>query len=124
MPNDLSGSWPRFRGASFDNIVSENTPLKDSFNGVPPAPLWQVAMGEGHAAPAVMNGRVYVLDYDEAESAETLRAFALTDGRELWRRSFSLPMKRNHGMSRSIPAVTDKYVVTIGPCATSCAWTR
>ncbi len=78
-------------------------------------------LGEGHAGPVVSHGRVYLLDYDEEERADILRCFSLDDGREIWRRGYALFIKRNHGMSRTIPAATEKYVVTIGPkCHVMC----
>jgi outer membrane protein assembly factor BamB len=77
--------------------------------------LWAVELGEGHAAPAVLNGRVYVLDYDEEARADAVRCFSLDTGEEIWRRSYTVDLKRNHGMSRTIPAVTDQYVLTLGP---------
>jgi outer membrane protein assembly factor BamB len=87
--------------------------------------LWSVDLGEGHAAPSVLNGRVYILDYDEAQRADALRCFSLADGSELWRRWYTVPVKRNHGMSRTIPAVTDRFVVSIGPrCHVMCADAR
>jgi outer membrane protein assembly factor BamB len=58
---------------------------------------------------------VYVLDYNEKRKADMLRCFSLKSGVELWRRWYNVEFKRNHGYSRTIPAVTDKYVVTIGP---------
>ena len=62
-----------------------------------------------------------MLDYDETEKADALRCFALEDGRELWRRSYSVQVKRNHGRSRTVPAVTDDFVITIGPrCHVRC----
>ena len=40
---------------------------------------------------------------------------------ELWRRWYSVNLKRNHGMSRTTPAITDKYIVTMGPkCHVMC----
>jgi outer membrane protein assembly factor BamB len=39
----------------------------------------------------------------------------LKSGNELWRIWYNVEMKRNHGYSRTIPAVTEKYAVTIGP---------
>ena len=120
-PSSLPGAWPGFRGANFDNISRETVPLADSWPAAGPPVLWSVALGEGYAAPAVRNGRVYVLDYDEAKSADVLKCLSLDDGREIWRRGYRVRVKRNHGMSRTIPAVTDKYVVTIGPrCHVMC----
>jgi len=50
-----------------------------------------------------------------------LRCFSLATGEELWQRGYTVRLKRNHGLSRTIPAVTDKYVVTIGPrCQVMC----
>ncbi len=117
----LTGKWPRFRGADIDNIDKEKIKLIDKFGSSGPKILWKVELGDGHAAPAIYNGRVYVLDYDERKKDDALRCFSLETGQELWRRWYAVNLKRNHGMSRTIPAVTDKYVVTIGPrCQVMC----
>ncbi|MCP4642070.1 MAG: PQQ-binding-like beta-propeller repeat protein [bacterium] len=115
VPADLPGAWPRFRGADFDNILKAPTALADSWGPDGPRVLWSVSMGEGHAAPVVLNGRVYVLDYDEDTRADAIRCFSLDDGREIWRHSYPVSIKRNHGMSRTVPAVTGDYLVTVGP---------
>ena len=121
LPSEIQGSWPRFRGADFDNISKENIPLVESWGDEGPNILWSVDLGEGHAGPVVSNGRVYLLDYEEEKRADILRCFSLNDGREIWRRGYELYVKRNHGMSRTIPAVSDKYVVTVGPkCHVMC----
>ncbi|NLF38872.1 PQQ-like beta-propeller repeat protein [bacterium] len=118
---NILGSWPRFRGANFDNICADGVKLADKWPEGGPRILWSVELGEGHAAPAVANGRVYLLDYDEKKKQDALRCFSLGDGREIWRRSYTVRLKRNHGMSRTIPAVSDGHVVTIGPnCHVMC----
>ncbi len=118
---DLPGSWPRFRGASFDNISSETTRLASHWPEAGPEILWSIELGEGHAGPAVRNGRVYVLDYDEEGQADLLRCFSLADGSEIWQRGYRVKVKRNHGLSRTVPAVDDQYVVTMGPrCHVMC----
>lgn len=109
------GSWPRFRGSDFDNISKDTTPLAEKWDTAGPPVVWQTTLGEGYAGPAVHNGRVYVLDYNERRKADMLRCFSLKSGNELWRRWYNVEFKRNHGYSRTIPAVTDKYVVTLGP---------
>lgn len=114
-------NWPRFRGAGFDNISRESTQLTEQWGDVTKRIQWRVSMGEGHAAPAVYDGRVYVLDYDEQKREDALRCFDLRTGEELWRRAYHVKLKRNHGLSRTIPAVTENYVVTIGPkCQVMC----
>lgn len=111
----IPGEWPRFRGANFDNINRDTTPLAESWDSAGPPVVWKVSLGEGYSGPAVKNGRVYLLDYNERRKADVLRCFSLKSGTELWRRWYYVDLKRNHGYSRTVPAVTDKYLVTIGP---------
>lgn len=111
----LTGKWTRFRGEDFNNINKENIKLIDKFPADGPEILWKVDLGEGHAAPAIYNGKVYLLDYIEEEKADALRCFLLETGEELWQRKYNVNVKRNHGMSRTVPAVTDNFVVSIGP---------
>ena len=118
---NMKGTWTRFRGADFDNIVKKSPPLKNSWSGNQPEILWSVELGEGHAGPAVYEGKVYVMDYDEAKREDALRCFSLEEGKELWRRSYKVSLKRNHGMSRTVPAVSSDYVLTVGPrCQVMC----
>ena len=112
---DLPGRWPNFRGPNYDAISPEKVPLARSWPGGKPESIWRVAMGPGYAAAAVARGRVYVLDHDEDKSGDVLRCLSLVDGEEIWRRSYANPLSRQHGISRTIPAVTDTCVVTLGP---------
>lgn len=115
MDTLVDGDWPRFRGTDIDNISKDATPLAESWDTAGPAIIWRTTLGEGYAGPAVHKGRVYILDYNERKKADALRCFSLSSGKELWRRWYYVDLKRNHGYSRTIPAVTDKYLVTIGP---------
>jgi outer membrane protein assembly factor BamB len=120
-PVEAPGLWPWFRGPARDNIASSGGKMQFDWQARPPAVAWSVQLGEGYAGPAVRRGRVYVIDYDQAGQADAVRCFALTNGDELWRRSYPVVVKRNHGLSRTIPSVTDKHVVTLGPkCHLSC----
>lgn len=115
VPSAQDGAWPRFRGPDFDNIVKDSPPLAESWGASGPPILWGVDLGEGYAAPVVWKGRVFLLDYNETERADAIRCFSLDDGREIWRRAYHVEVKRNHGMSRTVPAVNDEMLVTIGP---------
>ena len=115
-----SGSWPRFRGADYTNMSRAKLDLSQQFLSEPEV-LWSHELGEGHAGPAIHNGRVYLLDYSEESHSDVLRCFALEDGRELWQRSYAVKVKRNPGISRTTPAVTDDFVVSMGPrCHVMC----
>ncbi|MFA5326990.1 MAG: PQQ-binding-like beta-propeller repeat protein [Prolixibacteraceae bacterium] len=121
LESSLKGTWTRFRGADFDNIAKNSQPLKDNWSGNQPEILWSVELGEGHAGPAIYDGKVFLMDYDEAKREDALRCFSLESGQELWRRSYKVSLKRNHGMSRTVPAVNAEYVLTIGPrCHVMC----
>ncbi len=120
-PADIPGRWPNLRGVRYDNWYLQDVPLAGEWGATGPPIRWSVDLGEGHAAPAVYDGRVYLLDYDEETKSDALRCFSLADGQEIWRRWYTVPVKRNHGMSRTIPAVTRDYVVTMGPkCHVMC----
>jgi outer membrane protein assembly factor BamB len=121
VPGHIPGSWPRFRGVDFDNISKENIKLANTWRDGGPNILWSVDLGEGHAGPVIADGRVYILDYDEENRREILRCFSFDDGKEIWRRGYDVFIKRNHGMSRTVPAVSGNSVVTIGPkCHVMC----
>jgi len=122
VPADLPGAWPRFRGPNIDATSSdENITLARSWPDNGPKVLWAVDVGEGYAGAAVLAGRVYVLDYDQENKADAVRCLSLDDGKEIWRYSYDVKIKRFHGMSRTVPAVTEKHIVTIGPkCHVTC----
>ena len=111
-PNGFTGIWSGFRGDGRTNITKAAHPLQLEQDW---QEMWSFTTGEGHAAPVIYKGRVYVLDYDETLMSDMLRCFSLETGQELWRRWYRVRMKRNHGFSRTIPAVGDGYVITIGP---------
>jgi len=111
----VTNSWPGFRGPTLNNISPETLPLADRWPPGGPPVLWSLDLGDGHAGAAIHLGRLFILDYLEAEARDALRCFSMDDGREIWRRSYEVKVKRNHGMSRTIPAVADGAVVSMGP---------
>jgi len=132
-PSQAPGDWPQFRGANRDNIAPGASPaaaigpinpmgrIGRSWPKEGPKVLWRVAVGEGFAAAAVHQSRVYVVDYDREKEEDAIRCLSLDDGAEIWRYTYSASIKRNHGMSRTIPAVTDRFVVSLGPkCNVRC----
>ncbi|MBN2137783.1 MAG: PQQ-like beta-propeller repeat protein [Sedimentisphaerales bacterium] len=121
IPTDLPGTWPRFRGPDFDGISKEQVDLAAAWPEQGPDVLWSIELGEGYAGAAVLAGRVYIIDYDHEKNADAIRCLSLADGKEIWRYSYPVKVKRWHGMSRAVPAVTDKYLVAMGPkCHVTC----
>jgi len=115
VPAQIPGDWPGFRGVNHDNICVDPTPLARSWDSGGPKALWTAEMGEGYAGAAVRKGCAYVLDYDQAQRMDVIRCLSLADGHDCWRRAYSVSVKRNHGMSRTVMAVNDKYAVSLGP---------
>jgi outer membrane protein assembly factor BamB len=115
QPASLAGTWPQFRGPNRDGISPESVVLSRNWAAGGPRELWAVDLGEGYAGAAVLNGRAYVMDYDREKKQDALRCLSLEDGREIWRYAYPVNVKRNHGMSRTVPAVSDELVVAMGP---------
>ena len=121
-PANLPGEWPQFRGPLRDGISHEAITLNRNWATSPPRQVWALDVGEGYAGPVISQGRVYLMDYDREKQQDALRCLSLADGREIWRYSYPIAIKRNHGMSRTVPAVASNLVVAIGPkCHVLCA---
>jgi outer membrane protein assembly factor BamB len=120
-PSALAGSWPQFRGGDRTNVVREALGLSRTWPEGGPRVLWKLPLGEGHAGAAVGNGCVYIVDYEREKEEDAIRCVSLDDAREVWRYTYSVKVKRNHGMSRTVPAVNQNYVVSLGPmCQVTC----
>lgn len=116
-----AGSWPQFRGPAGTGISTEDVPLARQWPKDGPKRLWTISAGDGYAGPVVLNGRVYLTDYDTAQRRDAIRCLSLADGAEIWRYAYPIVVKRNHGMSRTTPAVTGKHLVALGPkCHVTC----
>lgn len=115
QPANLPGLWPQFRGPNRDGISPEATSLARTWPSGGLRQLWTVECGEGYAGPVVRDGRVYLMDYDYESKQNALRCLSLADGSEIWRYAYVMPVKRNHGMTRTVPAVAEKFVVAMDP---------
>jgi outer membrane protein assembly factor BamB len=110
----IGSEWPQFRGADRSNISPE-TGLLRSWPKEGPKVLWKVPVCEGYAGVAIKDGRVYLNDYDAAKKEHLIRCFGLDDGKELWRWSYPVEIRPNHGITRTVPAVGQKLVFSLDP---------
>ena len=125
QPANLPGGWPQFRGPNHDGIAHGSPSLCRNWAVGGPRELWTLDVGDGYAGAAVLNGRAYLMDYDREKKQDALRCLSLDNGLEIWRYAYPVNVKRNHGMSRTVPAVTEKIVVAIGPkCHVVCLDSR
>lgn len=122
VPSTISGQWPWFRGRDLNAICNDGVPLARKWPEGGPKKLWWVPLGQGYASAAVSGGCVYVLDYDEQSLADTMRCLSLKTGKEIWRNGYPVEVPWNHGMSRTVPAVVGKYVISLGPKCHVVCW--
>jgi outer membrane protein assembly factor BamB len=107
-----AADWPQFQGPD-RNGISPETGLLHAFPEGGPKVLWTVKLGVGYGGPAIRDGKVYVLDRQE-DQREVLRCWDLATGKEEWSAPYDAPGTVDHNGSRSIPAVDEKYVFTVG----------
>ena len=77
----LAADWPRWRGPDNTGYVPAGEAVPATLPSNPKL-LWQVKLGEGVGSPVVAGGRVFCLD--NRDEKETLCAFDLASGKELW----------------------------------------
>lgn len=83
--------WPQWRGPGRDGVVPAALVPKAW-----PAALkegWSVAVGEGYSTPVVDGGRVYV--HARRDPDETVTAFDLASGRQVWTDTHRAPFTKN-----------------------------
>ena len=114
IPFSFCADWPQFRGPQRDGVSTE-VGLLHQWGAAGPKVLWTAPVGQGYAGAAIVSGRVYHEDYDEAKSEWSLVARNLTTGKELWRFTQALKIRPNHGITRSVPAADARFVFTIDP---------
>jgi outer membrane protein assembly factor BamB len=107
-------SWPRFRGPNFNNIAAPSVPLGPPFPGDKPKLLWTLSVAPGYAGAAVHKGRVFLMDHIVG-TGDVLRCFTLDTAKEIWRSGYGVDIASNHGITRTVPTVTDRFTVTMGP---------
>ena len=114
VPGERPGAWPQFRGTDrMNRAPAINLERLGRPGGL--EPLWRVRVCEGYAGPVVAAGRVFLHDHDREKSEDQVRCLSLADGREIWRYTYHVKIKMNHGITRTTPAVRGDRLVTLGP---------
>ncbi|MEJ2108719.1 MAG: PQQ-like beta-propeller repeat protein [Acidobacteriota bacterium] len=109
----FAADWPQYLGPDRDSTSKESGILR-SWSEESPRVLWSVPLGVGFGGPAVVDGKLYLLDRDE-EVGDTLRCLDLSDGKELWTFAYDAPGSFMFPGSRTTPAVDGEYIYTVGP---------
>lgn len=105
--------WPQYLGPD-RNSTSPQKNLLRTWPESGPEVLWSVNIGIGYGGPVVKNGKVYLLDRDDA-IGDNMRCFDLSSGKELWNFAYDAAGAVMFPGSRSVPIVDDSYVYSCGP---------
>jgi outer membrane protein assembly factor BamB len=108
-----AGDWPQFMGPNGDGTSAEKGLMRAWPEGGPIV-LWTAKMGSGYGCPAVRDGKALLLDRIE-QKQDVLRCLDLLTGKEEWTFAYDAPGRISHEGSRSTPAISDKFIFTIGP---------
>jgi len=108
-----AADWPQYLGPDRDSTSTETGILR-AWPEEGPRVLWTIPLGPGFGGPAVVGGKVYLLDRDE-EVGDTLRCFDLASGKELWNFAYDAPGSFMFPGSRSTPSVEGDRIYTVGP---------
>ncbi len=110
--SSAAADWPQYLGPERNSTSPEKGLLRLwPENG--PEVLWTAPVGRGYGGPVVKDGKVYLLDRDDAVG-ESLRCFNLADGNELWNFAYNAPGSVMFPGSRSVPTVDGNHIYSCG----------
>jgi len=105
----LTGSWPHFRGTDFDNISKDPTALAESWDTSGPGSYGRLLLVKVFRAGSAEWPCIHSRLQRKKKSRYAKVFFPFLRKRNM-EKVYKVEMKRNHGYSRTIPSVTDKYV--------------
>jgi outer membrane protein assembly factor BamB len=74
-------------------------------------------VAQGYAGAAIVGGRVFHHDYDEAKSEWCCNCRSLADGKLVWQYREPREIRPNHAITRTVPAVDSRFVISLDPKA-------
>ncbi len=127
VANAAGADWPQWMGPQRDNIWREEK-LIDRFPDDGPEILWRTPVAGGYAGPAVVNGRVFLMDYatednvrvdnfDRKASSGTERVLCLDEktGEILWKHEYPVTYTISYPAGpRCTPTVHEDKVYGLG----------
>ncbi|MBI3822022.1 MAG: PQQ-like beta-propeller repeat protein [Planctomycetes bacterium] len=108
-----SKDWPQWRGPNRDGILLDDTPMLTTWPSGGPPLLWKKDVGEGFASVVVVRDRVFTIFQDGP--SESVVAWDVRSGQEIWRHSYDCAFKNDYGNGpRSTPSVDGDHIYTVG----------
>ena len=112
-----ANDWPQWRGPKRDGVSQEAGLLKEWPKDGPKL-LWKMTeAGSGYSTPAVVGERLYLLGNDGLDN-ESVRAFAVKDGKQIWTTRLGKvgnPQQQpSFPAARSTPTVDGEFLYALG----------
>ena len=107
-----SSDWPQYMGPERTGRT-ELSGVDFQWSEDGPEIAWQIEVGPGFGGASVRDGEVYLLDREPGE-LDILRVIELETGEPIWDAIYESPGRLMYRGSRSVPTVTEKFVVTCG----------
>jgi outer membrane protein assembly factor BamB len=120
--------WPHWMGQKRDNIWNE-TGILDKFPAGGPKKVWSFPVAGGYSGPAVVNGKVFITDYEKKEGTtdegnfqrkptsgiERVFCIDAKTGKELWKYEYAVKYAISYPCGpRCTPTVDGDKVYTLG----------
>jgi hypothetical protein len=108
--------WPQFRGPNRDGVVASFTEPKAWPDQL--TQRWKVEVGEGHATPVLVGGRIYMFTRQGAN--EVMQALDAATGKTIWQTRYAAPVTVNpaakaHGPGpKATPTFANGRLYTLG----------
>ena len=120
--SSIAADFTQFLGENRNGIVNSGKNLLKKWPGEGLKEFWRLKVGSGYAAPVVVGDKMFFLDYDLPKEEDVLRCLNMKDGSEVWKYGYPSKIKpTKYDYSRTVPAVSGKYIVTFGTsCMVSC----
>lgn len=127
LPVAMADDWPQWMGPGRDGLWRETGIIRE-FPSDGPKVRWRVPIEGGYAGPAVVDGRVYVMDYqapgdrspdpgrrNELRGFERVLCFDAAHGALLWKHQYPCDYKISYPAGpRATPLVHDGKVYALG----------
>ncbi|MCM8529738.1 MAG: PQQ-like beta-propeller repeat protein [Lentisphaeraceae bacterium] len=110
ISTNVSADWPQFLGPDRTGKVTDS---KFKQNTKKPKELWSVKVGQGFGGASISGSEAFILDRQDDE-LDIVKCFDLKSGKLKWENSYKHEGRFGYNGSRSVPAVSDKYVFTMG----------
>ncbi|MCL4206700.1 MAG: PQQ-binding-like beta-propeller repeat protein [Pirellulaceae bacterium] len=124
----FADDWPQWLGPQRDSVWRE-TGIVDRFPEGGPKVRWRAPVGLGYSGPAVVAGRVFLMDYvkrtgtinnnpgsrDQLEGTERVLCLSAETGQVLWKHEYERPYNVSFGGGpRCTPTVAGGKVYALG----------